>query len=127
MNRIPDLFTQTHTWLVIHRLNYKIDRNWTISGEYRNLVQVEAKDNKQGIMLEATREINANTELAIGWNFTKYRDDLTNLSYTSQGPFVRMTGKFYDETPEERARASAKWMDARISEWAWELDQERIG
>jgi len=119
-------FTQTHTWLVIHRLNYKIDRNWTISGEYRNLVQVEAKDNKQGILLEATRDINANTQLSIGWNFTNYTDDLTNLSYSSQGPFVRMTGKFYDETPEERARARAKWLDARISEWAWELIRKEL-
>ncbi len=114
-------FTQTHTWLVINRLNYKIDRNWTISGEYRDLAQVEAKDNKQGILLEATRDINANTQLAIGWNFTSYSDDLTNLSYTSLGPFVRMTGKFYDETPEERARARAKWLDARIDQWAWAM------
>jgi len=114
-------FTQTHTWLVIQRLSYKIDRDWTLSGEYRDLAQVEAKDNKQGILLQATREINANTELAIGWNFTKYSDDLTNLSYTSMGPFVRMTGKFYDETPEQRARARAKWLDAKINEWAWIL------
>ena len=86
MNRTPVLpFTQTHTWLVIHRLNYKIDRNWTISGEYRDLAQVEAKDNKQGILLEATREINANTELAIGWNFTNYSDDLTNLVIHPKG------------------------------------------
>ena len=72
-------FTQTHTWLVIHRLNYKIDSDWTVSGEFRNLVQVEAKDNKQGVLLEAIRHINDSTELAIGWNFTKYNDDLTNL------------------------------------------------
>ena len=114
-------FTQTHTWLVIHRLNYKIDRNWTVSAEYRDLAQVEAKDNKQGILLEATHELNNNTELGIGWNFTSYSDDLTNLSYTSQGPFVRMTGKFYDRTPEEKARDRAKWMDARINDWAWML------
>ncbi len=114
-------FTQTHTWLVIQRLSYKIDRDWTLTGEYRDLGQVEAKDNKQGILLQATRAINANTELSIGWNFTKYSDDLTNLSYTSMGPFVRMTGKFYDESPEQRARARAKWLDARISEWAWIL------
>jgi hypothetical protein len=120
-------FTQTHTWLVIHRLNYKIDRNWTISGEYRDLAQVEAKDNKQGILLEATRELNANTELAIGWNFTNYTDDLTNLSYSSQGPYVRMTGKFYDETPEERARARAKWLDARINDWAWVMIRKELG
>jgi len=119
-------FTQTHTWLVIHRLNYKIDRNWTISGEYRDLVQVEAKDNKQGVLLEATRDINQNTELSIGWNFTKFSDDLTNLSYTSMGPFVRMTGKFYDRTPEEKARDRAKWLDARINVWAWELIRKEL-
>jgi len=112
-------FTETHTWLVIHRLNYKIDKDWTLSAEYRDLAQVEAKDNKMGLLLQATRDLNANTQLAFGWNFTKYSDDLTDLSYTSLGPFVRMTGKFYDETPEERARARAKWLDAKISDWAW--------
>jgi len=119
-------FTQTHTWLMIHRLNYKIDKDWTVSGEYRDLAQVEAKDNKQGILLEATRNINESTELAIGWNFTKYSDDLTNLSYTSQGPYVRMTGKFYDRTPEEKARDKAKWLDARINEWAWVLIRKEL-
>jgi uncharacterized repeat protein (TIGR01451 family) len=119
-------FNQTHTWLVIQRLNYKIDSKWTISGEYRNLVQNEAKDYKQGVLVQATREINANTELSIGWNFTSYTDDLTNLSYTAQGPFIRMTGKFYDETPEERARAKAKWLDARINQWAWSLIRQEF-
>jgi hypothetical protein len=114
-------FTQTHTWLVVNRLNYKIDHDWTLSGEYRDLAQVEAKDNKQGVLLQVIREVNANTELAVGWNFTDYTDDLTNLSYTAQGPFVRMTGKFYDETPEERARARAKWLDAKVNQWAWGL------
>ena len=119
-------FTQTHTWLVIHRLNYKIDRNWTISGEYRDLTQVEAKDNKQGVLLEATRSITANTELGIGWNFTSYNDDLTNLSYTAQGPFIRMSGKFYDRTPEEKARDRAKWLDAKISDWSWSLIRKEL-
>src|SRR5262249_54700325 len=79
------------------------------------------RDYRQGVLLEAIRQINANTELAIGWNFTNYTDDLTNLSYTALGPFVRMTGKFYDESPEERARARAKWLDAKINVWAWEM------
>jgi len=119
-------FTQTHTWLVIHRLNYKISKDWTISGEYRDLVQVEAKDNKQGILLQATRAINQNTEMTIGWNFTDYTDDLTNLSYTAMGPFVRMDGKFYDRTPEEKARDRAKWLDAKIDQWAWILIRKEL-
>src|SRR5262249_5342569 len=104
-------FNRTHTWLMIHRINYHIDRNWTLGGEYRRLTQQEAQDSKQGFLLEATRNINDNTQLAIGWNFTQFSDDMTNLSYTSQGPYLRMTGKFYDRTPEEKARARAKWLD----------------
>jgi len=119
-------FTQTHTWLVIHRLNYKIDADWMIGGEYRDLTQVEAKDDKQGILLEAIRHINDSTELAVGWNFTKFSDDLTNLSYTSQGPYVRMTGKFYDRSPAEKARARAKWLDARINDWAWIMVRKEL-
>jgi hypothetical protein len=112
-------FNKTHTWLMVHRINYKMDRNWTISGEYRKLTQLEAKDSKQGLLLEATRNINDYAQLGVGWNFTHFSDDLTHLSFTSQGPFLRMTGKMYDRTPEEKARARAKWLDGRVSEWAW--------
>jgi hypothetical protein len=119
-------FTQTHTWLVVHRLNYKIDADWMIGAEYRDLAQVEAKDNKQGMLLEAIRHINESTEMAVGWNFTKFSDDLTNLSYTSQGPYVRMTGKFYDRSPAEKARDRAKWLDAKISNWAWIMVRKEL-
>ena len=30
------------------------------------------------------------------------------------------------ETPEERARARAKWLDARINEWAWILIRKEL-
>ena len=42
------------------------------------------------------------------------------------GPFVRMTGKFYDRTPAERERDRAKWLDARINEWAWALINKEL-
>ncbi len=119
-------FNRTHTWLMIHRLNYRVDRNWQLSGEYRRLTQVEAKDSKQGLLLEATRNINDSAQLGIGWNFTQFNDDLTALNYTSQGPFLRMTGKMYDRTPEEKARARAKWLDERVSEWAWGMVKKEL-
>ncbi len=119
-------FNRTHTWLMIHRLNYRIDRNWTIGGEYRKLTQMEAKDSKQGILLEATRNINDNMQLGLGWNFTRFNDDLTDLNFTAQGPFLRMTGKLYDRTPEEKARARAKWLDGRITEWSWVMVKKEL-
>ncbi len=62
--------------------------------------------------------VNDNVELGIGYNFTNFVDDLTNLGYTAQGPFMRMTGKLYDQTPQERARAKARWLDRRVELYA---------
>ena len=114
-------FNKTHTWLMIHRLNYNFDRNWQVGGEYRKLTQVEAKDSRQGFLLEASRKINDFAKLGVGYNFTTFNDDLTNLSYTAQGPFLRVTGSAYDRTPAERQRARAKWLEERISRWAWKM------
>lgn len=114
-------FNKTHTWLMVHRLNYNVDRNWQVGGEYRKLTQVEAKDSKQGFLLEASRKINDFAKLGVGYNFTTFNDDLTNLNYTAQGPFLRVTGSAYDRTPEERKRARAKWLEERISRWAWKM------
>jgi hypothetical protein len=119
-------FNKTHTWLMVHRLNYRLDRQWTLGAEYRRLTQEEAQDSKQGFLVEAIRQINDNTQLGVGWNFTQFSDDLTKLGYTTTGPFIRMSGAFYDRTPEEKARAKAKWLDERISQWAWKMVHKEL-
>jgi hypothetical protein len=81
----------------------------------------EAKDQRRGVLLEAVHGVNDNVEMGIGYNFTNFVDDLTNLSYTVQGPYIRMTGKLYDQSPEERARAKARWMDHRVELYAWKM------
>jgi tetratricopeptide (TPR) repeat protein len=65
-------------------------------------------------------------ELGIGYNFTNFVDDLTNLSYTVQGPFIRMTGKLYDQSPEERARSRAKWVEHRVEIYAKRMLQKEV-
>ncbi|MBF0533312.1 MAG: hypothetical protein HQL23_09520, partial [Candidatus Omnitrophica bacterium] len=118
-------FTKTHTWLVIHRLNYRIDSDWKLGAEFRQLTQQEARDVKRGFLLELARSMGPHAELGVGYNFTAFNDDLTALSYAAQGPFVRMTGKVFDRTPDEIARSRQKWLNDRIHAWAWEMiDQE---
>ncbi|OGX56977.1 MAG: hypothetical protein A2447_05700 [Omnitrophica WOR_2 bacterium RIFOXYC2_FULL_38_12] len=119
-------FTKTRTWLMIHRLNYKIDRDWSIGGEFRTLSVVEAKDIKRGVLIEASRNLGDFSQLGLGYNFTTFSDDLTDLDYSSQGPFVRMTGKLYDRTPEERERARQRWLDEKIRGWAWVMVNEEL-
>jgi tetratricopeptide (TPR) repeat protein len=76
-----------------------------MSGEYRILTQKQAKDRKYGALAEVSRNIGEYFQVGIGYNFTEFNDDLTRLSYTSHGPFFRITGKLYDRSPEEKKRA----------------------
>ena len=114
-------FAKTHTWLMIHRLNYKIDADWVVGGEFRLLTQQEAKDNKRGFLLEVTRRIGEYAQIGLGYNFTQFNDDLTKLDYTTQGPFVRLTGTMYDRTKDEIERSKQKWLDEKIARWAWDI------
>ena len=101
-------FTKTETWLQAHRLAYKIDERWKLAGEYRRLTQREAEDVNQGFLIEGIMRIDDSTEAGVGYNFTDFNDDLTDLDYTSQGPYVRVTGAFYDQTLDEIRRAKLK-------------------
>jgi hypothetical protein len=94
-------FTKTQTWLMIHRLNYNINEDWQVGAEYRLLTQKQAKDYKQGALVEVARKLGEFVQMGLGYNFTDFNDDLTHLNYTAYGPFVRLTAKFYDRTPEE--------------------------
>ncbi len=119
-------FTKTQTWLIVHRLNYNIDRNWQVGAEYRRLTQKQAKDYKQGALVEVSRKIGEFIQVGAGYNFTDFNDDLTHLDYKAQGPFVRLTAKFYDRTPKEIERAREKWLESMIKLWAWELVNEEL-
>ncbi len=119
-------FTKTSTWLNITRLNYKIGEDWQVGVEYRRLTQKQAEDYKQGALVEVSRKISDFVQVGAGYNFTDFNDDLTHLDYTAQGPFIRLTGKFYDRTPEEIERARQRRLETMIKLWAWELVNKEL-
>ncbi|MBN2483059.1 MAG: DUF11 domain-containing protein [Candidatus Omnitrophica bacterium] len=101
-------FTKSSTWLWVNRVGYNIDDNWQVAGEYRLLTQTQAKDSRQGILLEVTRKIGDYVQVGAGYNFTDFNDDLTHLDYQAQGPFIRITGMLYDRTHAEIVRSKEK-------------------
>lgn len=119
-------FTKTQTWLTVHRLNYNLYKDWQVGAEYRKLTQKQADDSKQGALVEVARKVGEFMQIGLGYNFTDFNDDLTSLDYKAQGPFVRLTAKFYDRTPEEIERARKKWLEAMIKLWAQELVNEEL-
>jgi len=107
-------FTESSTWLWINRLNYRFDEYWGLSGEYRILNQRQADDRNQGFLIEVNRNIGDFVQVGVGYNFTKFSDDLVHgNNYSAYGPYFRVTAKFYDRTPEEVARINKKRQEQR--------------
>jgi len=88
--------TNVNTFLTANRINFHVTRKWDLALEWRILMQTYAQDNfKQGALVEVDREFYEYVRLGVGYNFTDFSDDLrTSNTFKSQGPFMRMTGKF---------------------------------
>ncbi|MBI1214671.1 MAG: OmpA family protein [Alphaproteobacteria bacterium] len=79
-------------WLGIFRTDLHIVNEWDAHGEIRYLSAEAAKDGKAGVLLGVYRHVTDNVKFGVGYNFTDYSDDITNLNYTSRGFFVNLVG-----------------------------------
>ena len=61
--------------------------------EARLLDLPDAQDRRSGSLFGIYRHIGENLKFGIGYNFTNFSDDLTDLSFDSQGVFINLVGK----------------------------------
>jgi len=80
--------------LAVLRVDWKLVRNWDWMLEWRTLRAKELKDRKSGWVTAAYYHVNENLKVGIGYNFTDYSDNLTDMSYRSKGWFLNVLGKF---------------------------------
>ena len=87
-----DFFT-TRVDLVAARVTFEPHSRWETYGEYRSLKGREVGDENRGLLFGVNRYFGKkkNWKLGIGWNFTKFSDDLTALDFKDEGLFFRMT------------------------------------
>ncbi len=96
LNTSANTGVAANSFLCANRVNFHVTRKWDIALEYRILWQSATLDSlKQGAVVEVDRELYEYVRLGVGYNFTDFSDDLRDVnSGRTQGPFVRMTGKF---------------------------------
>lgn len=80
--------------LVILRADFHVVREWDALVEWRNLRVREARDSRSGVLLGVYRHVGNHVKVGVGYNFTDYSDDLTDLSYRSRGWFINVLGTF---------------------------------
>jgi hypothetical protein len=61
--------------------------------EGRMLDLPDAQDRRSGALLGFYRHLGKNFKFGVGYNFTDFSDDLTDLDYDSQGFFINLIAK----------------------------------
>lgn len=80
--------------LWIARTDVHIVHKWDVLIEGRRLSSTEARDARFGMLVAVYRRLNKGVKLGVGYNFTDFSDNLTNLSYKSRGVFMNIVGAF---------------------------------
>ncbi len=88
----PEFF-DSRASLYVLRADWHFVHRWDVLMEYRLLDLPDAGDSKQGSLLGVYRHIGKNIKFGVGYNFTDFTDDLTNLDFDSQGFFINIIAK----------------------------------
>ena len=88
----PDFF-ESRASLYILRADFHVSNRWDILLEGRVLDLPDAQDTRSGALVGVYRHIGNNLKLGVGYNFTDFSDDLTDLDFDSQGLFINLVGK----------------------------------
>ena len=76
------------------RARYHLTNEWDGLMEYRWLNVDETQDSRQGALAGIYRQIGSNLRVGVGYNFTDFSDDLTDLSYESHGWVIDLVGSY---------------------------------
>jgi hypothetical protein len=94
MDRGNPRFFDSRASLYIVRADWRFARSWDALIEGRLLDLPDAEDSLNGVLAGIYRHLGNYTKLGIGYNFSKFSDDLTQLDYKHQGLFINLIGQF---------------------------------
>ncbi len=80
--------------LGVLRARYHMVHKWDGMLEYRYLTSTEIDDVRQGWLVGMYRQLGSHFKMGVGYNFTDFSDDLTDLDYDYGGWFIDAVGKF---------------------------------
>lgn len=88
----PEFF-ESKASLYVVRADWHFTNRWDAIMEVRLLDLPDAQDRKSGVLLGMYRHLGNNVKIGVGYNFTDFSDDLTDLDFNSQGIFINFVGK----------------------------------
>ena len=94
LDRADPEFFDNSAHLYILRSDYRMLENWEGLVEGRMLHMPDIDEHKAGALLTIYRYFGEHFKAGVGYNFTDFSEDLTDLSYDNHGWFLNMVGSF---------------------------------
>ncbi len=88
----PEFF-DSRAHLYVLRADWHVIHLWDLLLEGRLLDLPDAQDARAGALVGVYRHVGQHLKVGIGYNFSDFSDDLTQLDYQHQGVFVNLIGK----------------------------------
>jgi predicted porin len=85
-------FFDNNASLYVLRGDYRFRKNWEVLLEARMLQMTDIDERRSGALAALSRYIGDHLKIGLGYNFTDFSDDLTDLSYDHHGVFLSLTG-----------------------------------
>ncbi|HJV34215.1 MAG TPA: flagellar motor protein MotB, partial [Geomonas sp.] len=92
MDRVNPEYFESRAHLGVARVDWHFIHRWDAMVEGRILALPDAQDRKTGVLLGLYRHLGDHFKVGVGYNFSDFSDDLTNLSYRHQGVFINAIG-----------------------------------
>jgi len=89
----PEFF-DSRAHLYVLRADWHFVHRWDALFEVRRLNLPDAQDSRSGALLAIYRHLGNHVKVGVGYNFSDFSDDLTQLDYKHQGLFINLIGKF---------------------------------
>jgi flagellar motor protein MotB/predicted porin len=92
LDRADPQFFDNAADLFVLRADFRFLEKWEGLVEGRRLELPDIGDRRSGGLLVISRYLNEHLKAGLGYNFTDFSDDLTDLSFDHRGVFLNLTG-----------------------------------
>jgi hypothetical protein len=93
LDRTNPEFFESRASLYILRADWHFVHSWHALIEGRLLDLPDAKDSLSGVLAGIYRQVGNHLKMGVGYNFSRFSDDLTQLDYNHQGVFINLIGE----------------------------------
>jgi hypothetical protein len=92
LDRVNPSFFDNPAQLTVLRVDFRFLRQWDSLAEVRTLDLPNVSQRRRGALAAIYHHIGKNLKAGVGYNFTDFSDDLTDLKYNHKGVFFNLIG-----------------------------------